>query len=96
MASWDTIDATNSAFYVIEQLLGGASDPRGILLSKGPHDLDSLSDARQTAVSGIGKAAGLGTYSVTRVSRGSGGVTSRAYQISCTVGEFRLPSDWQI
>ena len=71
VASWDTIDATNNAVYVIEQLPGGDNNHRAILLSEGPHDLDSLADATQTALNGIGKAAGSGTHSVSRVSTGS-------------------------
>ena len=61
-----------------------------------PRDLESLATELQTVLNGTGKAAGMGTYTVTRVSTGKGGATSRAYQIACSAGLFMLPSDVQI
>ena len=71
VASWDTIDATNNALCVIEQLAGGVNNHRAILLSKGLHDLDSLADAMQTALNGVGKSAGVGTYTSVDGRRGN-------------------------
>ena len=96
VASWGTIDATNNILYVQEQTTG-APNNRAIALPTGPHDMDSLATAMQTGLSGDGKAPAFGTYTVTRVTTGSGGATSRVYNVSCSVGSFfRLPSEWQI
>ena len=81
VASWDTLDASNSKFVVTEGTVN-----RTITLPTGPHDIDSLGVAIQNALN-AGKPANMGTYSVDKVGAASG-TTFR----SC---KFRLqaPSD---
>ena len=86
VASWDTLDATNNKFVVTEGVVN-----RTITLPTGPHDIDSLSTAMQSALN-TGKPATMGTYSVAKVGAASG-TTFRSLQISVTgaVG-FAVPS----
>ena len=86
--SWDTIDDTNCLFYMRERASTSVAVDRIIALTKGPADVDSLALDLQTKLNGSGKSTGIGTYSVTRASTGSGasGSVNRAYQVTLTGG----------
>ena len=65
----------------------------------GPYDLDALITGITSALNGPGKLAGLGTYSITRVSVGNSaatGVMARAYQLDLSRGSFQIPPDEDI
>lgn len=86
VVAWDTIDETNRNFYVVE-----AGVPRTIQLSTGPHDIESIRAELESKLNGPGKNPAVGTYTVTRVSTGTGGATFRSLQISVDAGSFALP-----
>jgi len=85
VASWDTLDDSNNTFSVVE-----SGHSRTVTLPTGPHDLESL---RAAIEEGLNEAPreGMGTYTVTRVSTGTGGSTFRAYQVSVSAGVFAIP-----
>ncbi len=85
VASWDTIDSTNNDFVVIEL---GVS--RNVSIPMGPHDIESLRAAMETALN-TNKGAGMGDYTVTRTSTGVSGSTSRAFRVNCSAGLFAIP-----
>ena len=87
-ASWDTIEAGVNDTLVVHEL----GTPRTITIPSGPHDLESLRDALETELNGAGKALGMGTYTVTRVSTGTGGSTFRSFRVECDAGVFSLPT----
>ena len=99
VASWHTVDDTNQFMYVIEQTVPGeaAWNRRLVLLTPGPHDVDSLAADTTAGLNGAGKHAAMGTYNCARVSGGlgggSGGLSNKAFYITCTQGNFRLPND---
>jgi len=72
VASWDTLDDSNNSFSVVE-----AGQHRPVTLPTGPHDIESLRAAIEEGLN-ADAAEGMGTYTVTRVSTGSGGSTFRA------------------
>ncbi len=63
----------------------------------GPHDMDSLAADITAGLNGAGKHAAMGTYSCIRVSGGlgggAGGLSNKAFYITCAQGNFRLPND---
>ena len=85
VASWDTIDSSNNSFVVVEL---GVS--RTVTLPTGAHDLESLRAAIEDGLNAA-PGVGMGTYSVDRVSTGTGGSTFRAFRASCTAGAFAIP-----
>ena len=85
VASWDTLDATNNSFVVDE---GGVS--RTVVLPTGPHDIESLRTAIEDGLNAA-PAAGMGTYTVARVSTGTGGSTFRSLQVNVSAGYFAIP-----
>ena len=86
VASWDTIEENLNDTLVVSEL----GVDRLITIPSGPHDLESLRDALETQLNAA-PGAGMGTYTVTRVSTGSGGSTFRSYQVTCSVGTFTIP-----
>jgi len=86
VASWDTLDESNNSFSVVEY-----GQYRTVTLPTGPHDIESLREAIEEGLNET-PGEGMGTYSVTRVSTGSGGSTFRAYQVSVAAGFFTIPS----
>ncbi len=96
VASWHSVDMTNQVLYVIEQTTT-SWNMRVVPVSTGPHDMDSLADTIATALNSAGKYALMGTYSCTRATGGNaggaGGSTNKSFFISCTAGNFKLPSD---
>jgi len=101
LASWvgvvslDTIDASNNVFYVVE--LG---TPREVAIPNGVYNIDTLAVAMTTALNGVGKHGGMGTYSVTKTTSTPGATASAAYRflsVACDAGAFLLPNtDGQI
>jgi hypothetical protein len=87
-ASWDTIDTSNHKLYVREL---GEPD-RVLYIPTGPHDLESLRVAMEEQLNNFTKNSSMGTYTVTRVSSGSGGGSYRLYKVSCSAGSFELPN----
>lgn len=85
VASWDTLDETNRTFTVIEL---GVS--RVVAIPTGAHDLESLRTAIEDGLN-TAPGAGMGTYSVDRVSTGTGGSTFRAFRVSNSIGNFAIP-----
>ena len=99
VASWHTVDDTNQFMYVIEQTVPGEAvwNRRLVVLSPGPHDMDSLAEDITNGLNGPGKHTAMGTYNCVRVSGGlgggAGGLSNKAFYITCTQGNFRLPDD---
>jgi hypothetical protein len=87
VASWDTLDHTNRFFNVYENGLD-----RLVAVEAGPHDLESLRAAMETALNAPDKTEAVGDYTVERVSTGMGGSTFRAFRISLSSGVFRIPA----
>ncbi len=88
VASWDTLDSTNRFFNVYENGL-----ERLVVVEAGPHDLESLRAAMETALNAPSKTVS-GSYTVERVSTGTGGSTFRAFRISLSGGDtFRIPAE---
>ena len=87
VASWDTIEAGVNDTLVVHEL----GTPRTITIPSGPHDLESLRDALETQLNAA-PALGMGTYTVTRVSTGTGGSTFRSFRVACDAGVFSLPT----
>ncbi len=85
VAAWDTIDSTNNSF-VVQEI--GVS--RTVSIPHGPHDIESLRAAIETALN-TSVGAGMGTYTVTRTSTGTSGSTSRAFRVDCSAGVFAIP-----
>jgi hypothetical protein len=65
VASWDTIDNSNTSFFMVEKL-GGAVQNRIVTVPNGPYDLDTLAASLQSRLNS-GELTGLGAYFVTRV-----------------------------
>ena len=86
VASFDTIDSTNDSFEIVEL---GVS--RTVTISNGPHDIESLREAIESSLN-FAPGAGMGTYTVTRISTGSGGSTFRSYRVTCSAGTFAIPA----
>jgi hypothetical protein len=93
VASWFTLDATNSFLFVIESI----STPynfRAIQLAHGPWDMDSLLEEIKGKLNGPGKDELMGTYTVTRVVAGystaSSGAMQRCIKIENSDGTFFL------
>ncbi len=85
VASWDTIDSSNNSFVVVE--LGTS---RTVTIPTGAHDLESLRVAIEDGLNDA-PGAGMGTYSVDRVSTGTGGSIFRSLRVSNTAGAFAIP-----
>ncbi len=98
VASWHTVGDTNQFMYVIEQTAPGeaAWNRRVVVLSPGPHDMDSLAEDMTAGLKGPGKHSAMGTYSCARVSGGLGGgasgLSSKAFYITCTQGNLDCPT----
>ena len=88
VCSWDTLDYSNRFFTVFEN-----GTDRLVGLEAGPHDLESLRTAMETSLNAPNKTAGVGTYTVERVSTGTGGSTFRAFRVSLSSGTFRIPAE---
>ena len=86
VASWDTIEEGVNDTLVVSEL----GVDRTITIPSGPHDLESLREALETQLNAA-PGAGMGTYTVTRVSTGTGGSTFRSYRVSCSAGTFTIP-----
>lgn len=100
VASWVTIDTTNQNLYVIEQTVPGEAvwNKRIVVLTPGPHDMDSLAGEIEWGLNAEGKHPSMGIYSCLRVAgglaRGSGsGSINKCFYITCTEGNFRMPND---
>ena len=87
VASWHTIDESNRRFGVVE---GGSH--RTCVLPVGPHDLESLRTAMETAMN-ASRPAGAGPYTVVRTSSGTSGSTFRTFTVSTAAGSlpFQIP-----
>lgn len=88
VASWDTIETGVNDTFVVDEL----GTPRTITVPSGPHDLESLREAIETQLNAA-PGPGMGTYTVTRVSTGTGGSTYRSFRISCDLGTFSVASN---
>lgn len=87
-ASWDTLDYSNRFFKVFEN-----GTDRTVAVQSGPHDLESLRAAMEAALNAPDKSVS-GSYTVERVSTGTGGSTFRAFRISLSGGDiFRIPAE---
>lgn len=87
VASWDTIQAGVNDTLVVSEL----GTPRTITVPSGPHDLESLREALETQLN-TNPTPGMGTYTVARVSTGTGGSTFRSFRVSCDAGVFAILS----
>ena len=73
VSSWWTIDYTNDILYIIEEITVGVRNKRQVILTHGPHDIDSLATQIASALNGPGKHPSMGTYTCTRVTGAEGG-----------------------
>ena len=97
-ATWWTIEPdVNDTLYVMEKVSPILTNFRALTLQPGPHDMESLTTEIAAKLNGPGKDGAMGTYSCTRVTGapggGAGGGTARSLLISCTSGQFQLPSE---
>ena len=60
VCGWDTVNSSNSNFYIVEQA-GGVSKGRIVELTKQPYDSESLRAELESKLNGAGKLTGLGT-----------------------------------
>ncbi len=85
VASWHTVDDASQFMYVIEQTVPGVAawNRRLVVLSPGPHDMDSLAAEITAGLNGPGKHAAMGICNCARVSGGlgggSGGLSNKAF-----------------
>jgi hypothetical protein len=89
VCSWDTLDSSNRLFQVVEN-----GTERLVGIPAGPHDLESLRAAMEAELNGLDKTAGVGDYTVERVSTATGGSTFRAFQVSLSSGTFAIPFEF--
>ena len=87
VASWDTLDRSNNSLSVVEN----SGQHRYVMLPTGPHDIESLRVAIEEGLN-TDAAEGMGVYTVSRVSTGTGGSTFRALQVSVSAGVFAIPT----
>ena len=86
VASWHTIDNSNSNLFILEGAVR-----RGLEMPHGVYDLESFRSVMQEVLNGEGRT--VGTYSVELLSAGSGGGTVRALNVSCSSGAFAISDD---
>jgi hypothetical protein len=86
VASWDTVDSSNNKLTIVEQ----GSVYRPLLLETGPQDLESLRLGLEVLLNGPTKDAAMGSYTVARVSSGTGGGTFRLFEVACSSGTFQI------
>ena len=98
VVSFETINESNRNLYIGE-FVGGVASFRIVQLPLGAHDSESLRAAIQDAVN-VGRATGVGTYTVTRSSSAGSTATAslgsaayRYYTLTVSAGAFAIVPD---
>ncbi len=95
VSSWDTVASTSNLLYVEERLFATSISRRTVAIPNGGFDVETLATAMALALNGAGKAAGFGTYAVTRTV-GTSGSMSRTYTVTCGGSLSKIPDEWYV